>query len=914
MTETEGERNNNMASDQTVPNKTVKKIIKGLLWQDWLKTELTLCVYFEIWLVSSFFLMTFILPHVIIFFWMIYAVFIASSCNIGEKEFYFCLPPKRTWQYLARMLIGLATTLWLSVASLLTMALFLPQFMWRYIGLIFYDPFYLTDTVWYMLALTVIGPVLSFIFAYVFQSALIQNRYAAILSGILAGITGPWIFFMVGVSIEWLIWKNGLSYKDGITTGIVSIPLMVLAGIGLLIHGYFHVRQSDASAGAGIRKKWYLAGGIAVFVIMTCISGIMTWTRSEYQEEKQRMMRYEHQEEKSQPVIVPPKVRRIFKQVCEKGNYPRWQGYGESRNKSSDHESAGIKFLLILFVVAIPLAAWHVMQRWFSDSNLILKKRSISISRLTRVKLLVTATILLGLAVWASMNSVQQQYDRYREPLRQTMLVPTLPSPIPEKPEQGDQFEADQGRFLLQILVIRDLDMHPIYAKTYDIRGPLKERKPIHFELKLGNNKISEHKIKLEQKMWQWSSENMEESDELRFVATGKFDRRNIILTNDVPIFFEYSGQAQTIDSTFSLWYGKGVAGMIGYAVPVSEDDPLKKITVAQFLTEEKQAGIARLFFRGYSDFNRPIGAPKIIEWMLFTGVIKWFLLLAFGLLLFVFAHRLWSLPVCLMLFMLLTLGLDTWYVSQQGRILLDPAADPADRKCAAVLLDSNLFCDTKAGRLFKRFVEDPEQPDELKQTLYGLTARRIMNSKNDWPYIRQRMAYPTVERAKELLDWANASPHRLHIPEQTCLLVIRGFTKHHRDHSRYLPPVPGKASKTGLFIFGSSIYDDVFVKRLPDGLQYGRLSWDGRYIHMTFKVRPAYAEKLEIDSSQSLTALLTFSEIIGPVLHKKSETVADNISTQDEQSVSTENEQMDFLLNFFVERARSGPPKMEVN
>ncbi len=904
-----------MASEQTIPNETVKNIIKGLLWQDWLKTELIFCIYFAFWFVSSFFLMTFILPSAIIFLWTIYAVLIASFCNIGEKEFCFCLPPKRTWQYLAHMLTGLATTLWLSVASLLTMALYLPQLMWRYIGSIFYDPLYLTDTAWYMLALTVIGPVLSFIFAYVFNSALVRNRYAAILSGILSGITGPWIFFMVGISIEWLIWKNGPTYKDGITTGFVSIPLMVLAGIGLFIHGYFHVRQSDASAGAGIRKKWYLAGGIAVFVIMTCISGIMAGTRSEYQEEKQRMMkrmRYEHQEEKSQPIIVPPKVLRIFKQVCEKGDYPRWQGYGESRNKSSEHEGAGIKILLILFLVAIPPTAWHVMQRWFSDSNLILKKRRIFISRPTRVKLLVAALIVLGLAAWSSMKAVQQQYERYREPLSQTMLVPTLPSPIPEKPEQGDQFEADQGRFLVQILVIRDLDMHPVYAKTYDIRGPLKERKPIRFELKLNNNnKPSEYEIKLEKKMW--SSENMEEPDEFRFVVSGKLNMSDIFLTNDVPIFdpVEY---IQTINNTFSPWYGRGVAGVIGYAVPVSEDDPLKKITVEQFLTQ-KQAGIARLLFQEYFDFNRYIGAPKIIEWMLPTGVIKWLMLLAFGLLLFAFAHRLWSLPVSLTLFMLLILGLDTWYVSQQGKILFDPAADPADRKCAAVLLDGTLFCDAKAGALFKRFVEDPEQPDELKHTLYGLTARRTMNPKNDWPVIRQRMAYPTVERAKKLLDWANASHRRLYIPEQTCIIMIRGFTKHHRDPSHYLPPVPGKASKTGLFIFGySSVCDGDFVTRLPDDLQYERLSWDGRYIHMTFKVRPAYAEKLEIDSTQSLTALLTFSEIIGPVLHKKSETVADNISTENEQSVSTENEQMDFLSNFFVERARSGPPEVEAN
>lgn len=259
-----------------------RKVIKGLLWREWLVHRRLVMEMLCVWLIGQWILLLFCHPWAILGFGALFALWIGTAAGgsdaaEGSEEFSFALPATRAQRYIVRMALGGSSVLLLTGASLLAIGLDLPQRLWGiFVNSGFTEPFWTAEGYTYALAFSVPAAVFAFSFAI---SALGKWR-GFVLFGRLLGAACAAAILGLGLLCEQWLW--------GYPTGMVSCPALLALGAAGLFAGYLqYIRKEGISrpapfAGAGRSPLWLVMGIVALIILFLAFTvGVRVSHRSE---------------------------------------------------------------------------------------------------------------------------------------------------------------------------------------------------------------------------------------------------------------------------------------------------------------------------------------------------------------------------------------------------------------------------------------------------------------------------------------------------------------------------------------------------------------------------------------------------------------------------------------------------------
>ncbi len=242
-------------------------VYRGLLWREWLAQRSLVILSPAVWLACGWVLLLFFHPGFIIAFGVIYAFlagprFGGADAAEGTEEFSFALPPTRAERYLARLALGGASVLLLTVLGVLTIGLDLPQKVWSlFVNSGFTEPFpACKERFLYPLAVAIPFAVFAFSFAL---AATAGTRGMVGLSWLLGGALAG-AALGLGFLGEWGLW--------GEINGYISVlALFALAPLALLAGYLRYVVKEGISRPAregGATVAWVVAAVVVVLFLL----------------------------------------------------------------------------------------------------------------------------------------------------------------------------------------------------------------------------------------------------------------------------------------------------------------------------------------------------------------------------------------------------------------------------------------------------------------------------------------------------------------------------------------------------------------------------------------------------------------------------------------------------------------------
>ena len=225
-----------------------------------------------VWLTLIWVLLIFFHPGFVLAFGVIYVLigaagFAGGDALEGSEEFAFSLPPTRGEQYLAKLALGLGTTVAFTALGVLSIALDLPQLIWSvFVNSGFTEPFPVCDEpMVYGLAIAL--PLACFACTYA-MSANAGTRTMVMVSAFL-GVLLAAAVMGGGFIAEYALWDA--------VNGYISIPgLLALAPMALMVGYGFYVRKEGVSRptpiGGGTGAwVWVVVIVVAVFLLLALV-------------------------------------------------------------------------------------------------------------------------------------------------------------------------------------------------------------------------------------------------------------------------------------------------------------------------------------------------------------------------------------------------------------------------------------------------------------------------------------------------------------------------------------------------------------------------------------------------------------------------------------------------------------------
>lgn len=266
-------------SDETLPEtgqsqtETVHPLgrasaFRGLLWAEWFAHSQLLLVFLGMWLIGVWLLPLFAHAGWILVLGGIYALLAGPAYGGGDvvegcEEFSFALPATRSERYVARLVVGAGTFLFLTAINMLALGLDLPQILARmYIdtGLIKPVPILKTGLL-YGLVLTL--PFGAFAFSFAIASTA-HSRLLVMISWFWASIIAL-ALLQLGFWYEELVWDS--------VTGFFACPTLLVGGAFGLWLGHHIYRRKEVGQPAmpiTLPGKWWL--WIILFVLGLCLA------------------------------------------------------------------------------------------------------------------------------------------------------------------------------------------------------------------------------------------------------------------------------------------------------------------------------------------------------------------------------------------------------------------------------------------------------------------------------------------------------------------------------------------------------------------------------------------------------------------------------------------------------------------
>jgi hypothetical protein len=245
-----------------------ERIIRGLLYKEWLAHRNWIVGPWALWLACGLVLPVFHHPAWIFGLGMLYVLFAAPTIGgmdaaEGSEEFAFSLPATRTQIYLTRLALFGGNLIALLAVGLLTIAFNVPQHLWRLVvesGLT--EPFRVVPGLWYAIAFC--APLAVGAWAFVL-AALARSRGEVTNAGtqgvLFAGIIGS-----AGMTAEYFCWQR--------TNGLIVCPALVMLTVAILGLGlYLFTRKEGVSRPAGVgggkRRVWIIVALLAEALVLT---------------------------------------------------------------------------------------------------------------------------------------------------------------------------------------------------------------------------------------------------------------------------------------------------------------------------------------------------------------------------------------------------------------------------------------------------------------------------------------------------------------------------------------------------------------------------------------------------------------------------------------------------------------------
>lgn len=224
-----------------------ERIIRGLLYKEWLAHRNWIVGPWALWLACGLVLPVFHHPAWIFGLGLLYVYFAGPGIGgmdaaEGSEEFAFSMPATRTQIYLTRLALFGGNLIALLAVGLLTIAFNVPQHLWGLVvesGLT--EPFRVVPGLWYAIAFC--APLAAGACAFVL-AALARSRGEVTNAGtqgvIFAGIIGS-----AGMTAEYLCWQR--------TNGLIVCPALVMLTVAILGLGlYLFTRKEGISRPAGV--------------------------------------------------------------------------------------------------------------------------------------------------------------------------------------------------------------------------------------------------------------------------------------------------------------------------------------------------------------------------------------------------------------------------------------------------------------------------------------------------------------------------------------------------------------------------------------------------------------------------------------------------------------------------------------
>lgn len=247
-----------------------QKVIRGLIWREWLLHRGTLYIFMAIWLIGLWVLPIFSHPNWITVFGCLFAVAVASSMGGGDaaegsEEFAFALPVSRGEHYRLRLAFGLSWLAFFVFAGLLAIAFNLPQLLW---GLVVESGFTESNP-------RVKNPRTSYGLAVLVPFALFSTVFAAsALARSVKGINGAQIggvvltYVAAGV-VAWIEARMGRPVSTDVLCSALAIQALLSLGGGYLLYQRKEgVGRPVATQGGSIPFFWVVAIALAIFLAL----------------------------------------------------------------------------------------------------------------------------------------------------------------------------------------------------------------------------------------------------------------------------------------------------------------------------------------------------------------------------------------------------------------------------------------------------------------------------------------------------------------------------------------------------------------------------------------------------------------------------------------------------------------------
>ncbi|MFZ4396227.1 MAG: hypothetical protein ACOYOU_11445 [Kiritimatiellia bacterium] len=248
--------------------KPQERIIRGLLYKEWMAHRNWIVGPWALWLACGLVLPVFHHPAWIFWLGLLYVFFAGPGIGgmdaaEGSEEFAFSLPATRTQIYLTRLALFGGNLIALLAVGLLTIAFNVPQHLWGLVvesGLT--EPFPVVRGLWYVIAFC--APLAAGACAFVL-AALARSRGEVTNAGIqgvlFAGIVGS-----AGMTADYFCWQR--------TNGLIVCPALVLLsaailGLGLYLFARKEGISRPAGVGGGKRLIWIIMVLLAEGLVLT---------------------------------------------------------------------------------------------------------------------------------------------------------------------------------------------------------------------------------------------------------------------------------------------------------------------------------------------------------------------------------------------------------------------------------------------------------------------------------------------------------------------------------------------------------------------------------------------------------------------------------------------------------------------
>ena len=256
-----------MTTGEDMTARDESRVFKALIWRDWLRMRGWIVWALTFWLVLIWVLLVAGHPAFILIFGMIYVLvgsagFAAGDVMEGSEEFAFALPPTRAQQYLAKLVLGMGTTLAFTALGVLAIGLDLPQYFWGlFVNSGFTAPFPVCEEK-ILYGLAIVLPVASFACMYAMSTNATTRGAVAIQS-------------FLGMLIAAAVMGAGFLAEQGLWDGLngyVSIPcLLALTPMALLVGYGFYLRKEGVNRPApvgGTRSGWVWVVIVVIVVLV----------------------------------------------------------------------------------------------------------------------------------------------------------------------------------------------------------------------------------------------------------------------------------------------------------------------------------------------------------------------------------------------------------------------------------------------------------------------------------------------------------------------------------------------------------------------------------------------------------------------------------------------------------------------